>query len=224
VLQTLLPKIAYLMIGLVLVTMMLALIAEALRRELSAGPTPWAWIVAVVFGNAVLLVFVQHILGDHRMRVVQLAIVSALDLGCCYLLFKVIRAKRSRALSLVLVGFLVVVITNLFRIHGYLARGEAPVLLTFTTISNLGFIANYLAVVIYSFGYWGSMWRRSGSWAGAPFCCSTPALAWACRASPMVYRWFTGGSRWCFRPRTGWCCPRSCLPSCSTSWLLWAAK
>lgn len=155
VLQTLLPKIAYLMIGLVLVTMMLALIAEALRRELSAGPTPWAWIVAVVFGNAVLLVFVQHILGDHRMRVVQLAIVSALDLGCCYLLFKVIRAKRSRALSFVLVGFLVVVITNLFRIHGYLARGEAPVLLAFTTISNLGFIANYLAVVIYSFGYWG---------------------------------------------------------------------
>jgi hypothetical protein len=35
VLQTLLPKIAYLMVGFVLVTMMLALIAEALRRELS---------------------------------------------------------------------------------------------------------------------------------------------------------------------------------------------
>lgn len=155
VLQTLLPKVAYLVIGLVLVTMMLALIAEALRRELSATPTPWAWIVAVVTGNAVLLFLLQHLLGDHLMRAAQLAIVSALDLGCCYLLLKVIRAKQSRSLIFVLVGFLAVVITNLLRIHGYLARGEAPVLLTFTTSSNLGFIANYLAVVIYSFGYWG---------------------------------------------------------------------
>ena len=155
VIQTLLPKIAYLMVGFVLVTMMLALIAEALRRELSATPTPWAWIFGVVVGNAVLLVFLQYFLGDHPMRVVQLAIVSALDLGCCYLLLKVIQAKRSRSLTFVLVGFLAVVITNLLRIHGYLARGEAPVLLTFTTTSNLGFIANYLAVVIYSFGYWG---------------------------------------------------------------------
>ncbi len=155
VLQTLLPKIAYLMIGFVLVTIMLALIAESLRRELSATPTPWALIIAVVIGNAVLLVFLQYFLGDDRMRVVQLAIVTALDLGCCYLLLKVIRAKQSRSLILVLVGFLAVAITNLLRIHGYLALGEAPVLLTFTTISNLGFIANYLAVVIYSFGYWG---------------------------------------------------------------------
>lgn len=155
VLQTLIPKIAFLMIGFVLVTMMLALIAEALRRELSASPTPWAWIFAVVFGNAVLLVCLEYFLGDHPMRVVQLAVVSALDLGCCYLLLKVVRAKRSRSLIFVLVGFLAVVITNLLRIYGYLARGEAPVLLAFTPTSNLGFIANYLAVVIYSFGYWG---------------------------------------------------------------------
>jgi len=155
VLQTLLPKVAYLMIGFVLVTMMLALIAEALRQELSSTPTPWGWIALVVIGNAVLLVMLQHYLGDNRMRVVQLGIVSALDLGCCYLLFKVIRARQSRALVVVLGGFLLVVITNLLRIHGYLALGEAPVLLTFTAVSNLGFVANYLAVVIYSFGYWG---------------------------------------------------------------------
>jgi hypothetical protein len=44
VLQTLLPKIAYLMVGFVLVTMMLALIAEALRRELSVtARLQWCW-------------------------------------------------------------------------------------------------------------------------------------------------------------------------------------
>jgi signal transduction histidine kinase len=155
VLQTLLPKVAYLMIGFVLVTMMLALIAESLRRELSSTPTPWGWILSVVIGNAVLLVVLQHLIGDHWMRVVQLAIVSALDLGCCYLLLKVIRAKHSRALAIVLVGFLAVVVTNLLRIHGFFVRGEPPLLLNYTLTSNLGFIANYLAVVVYSFGYWG---------------------------------------------------------------------
>ena len=155
VLQTLLPKLAYLMIGFILVTMMLALIAESLRQELSSAPTPWGWIALVVIGNAVLLVTLQHSLGDNWMRVIQLGIVSTLDLGCCYLLFKVIRARQSRSLIVVLIGFLLVVITNLLRIRGYVVRGELPVLLTFTTVSNLGFVANYLAVVIYSFGYWG---------------------------------------------------------------------
>lgn len=161
VLQTLLSEIAYLMIGFVLVTMMLALIAESLRRELSSTPTPWGWILSMVLGNAVLLVVLQHLVGDHWMRVVQLAIVSALDLGCCYLLLKVIRARRSRALAIVLVGFIAVVITNLLRIHGFIARGEPPVLLTYTMTSNLGFIANYLAVVVYSFGYWGFVIEKS---------------------------------------------------------------
>jgi signal transduction histidine kinase len=155
VLQTLLPSIAYLMIGLSLVTMMLALIAEALRRELSSRPTPWGWITLTVVGNAVLLVAIQQAFGDNPMRMVQLLVVSAMDLGCCYLLVRVAHAKKSRALILVVVGFLAVVITNLLRVVGFLVRGEAPTLLTFTPTSNLGFIANYLSVVIYSFGYWG---------------------------------------------------------------------
>ncbi len=105
VIQTLLPQVAYLMIGFVLVTMMLALIAESLRRELSSKPTPWGWILSVVLGNAVLLVVLQHLTGDHRMRVVQLAIVSALDLGCCYLLLEVIRAKLAARWRLFWWGF-----------------------------------------------------------------------------------------------------------------------
>jgi hypothetical protein len=161
VIQTLLPKVAYLMIGFVLVTMMLALIAESLRRELSSTPTPWGWILSVVIGNAVLLVVLQHLVGDHWMRVVQLAIVCALDVGCCYLLLKVIRARRSRALAIVVVGFIAVVITNLLRIHGFIVRGEPPSLLNYTLTSNLGFIANYLAVVVYSFGYWGFVIEKS---------------------------------------------------------------
>lgn len=155
VLQTVLPKVALLLISFILVTMMLALIAESLRRELSSSPTPWKWMVSVVIGNAALLVLLQEIAGDNVMRAVQLGILSVFDLGCCYLLLKVSRVKNSRSLILVLIGFLVVVITNLLRVHGYVARGEPPVLLTYTPTSNLGFVANYLSVVLYSFGYWG---------------------------------------------------------------------
>jgi len=155
VVQTLLPKGVFTLVGLVLVTLMLALIAESMRRELRSGPTPWRWIVAVVAGNVLLLMAVERTSGPDMMRAVQLGVVSILDIGCCLLLLAVIRIRRSRALLFVLGAFVMVIVTNVLRIHGYLVRGEPPVLLTYTWTSNLAFIANYLSVVIYSFGYWG---------------------------------------------------------------------
>lgn len=155
VLQSQLSSTVYLTLGFALVTLMLALMAESLRRELQSGPTPWAWMTALPALNAALLFVLEHESGADVARVVQLGIISALDLAGCLLLGVVIRKKKSRALIFVLVAFMAVVITNLFRITTFFTIGEPPLLLNFTLSSNLGFIANYLSVVVYSFGYWG---------------------------------------------------------------------
>ncbi|MFM8624806.1 MAG: sensor histidine kinase, partial [Betaproteobacteria bacterium] len=155
VVQTVLPRTAHLILSFALVTLMLMLMAESLRRELRSGPTPWGWIAAVPTINAALLVMLHRQVGDDIARVVQLGIISALDVGCCTLLAALIRQKKSRALVFVLLAFMAVIITNLFRVYTFIASGEPALLLNFTLSSNLGFIANYLSVVVYSFGYWG---------------------------------------------------------------------
>lgn len=155
VVQTQMPSTVHLILGYALVTLMLALMFESLRRELQSGPTPWGWLTALPVLNAALLFVLEHESSADVARVVQLVIISALDVGGCLLLVVVIRKKKSRALIFVLVAFMVVVATNLFRITTFFQSGEPPLLLNFTLSSNLGFIANYLSVVVYSFGYWG---------------------------------------------------------------------
>ena len=155
VVQTQMPSTVHLILGYALVTLMLALMFESLRRELQSGPTPWGWLTALPVLNAALLFVLEHESSADVARVVQLVIISALDVVGCLLLVVVIRKKKSRALIFVLVAFMVVVATNLFRITTFFQSGEPPLLLNFTLSSNLGFIANYLSVVVYSFGYWG---------------------------------------------------------------------
>lgn len=155
VVQTQMPSTVHLILGYALVTLMLALMFESLRRELHSGPTPWGWLTALPVLNAALLFVLEHESSADVARVVQLVIISALDVVGCLLLVVVIRKKKSRALIFVLVAFMVVVATNLFRITTFFQSGEPPLLLNFTLSSNLGFIANYLSVVVYSFGYWG---------------------------------------------------------------------
>ncbi len=161
VVQTILPNTAHLILSFALVTLMLMLMAESLRRELQDGPTPWGWIAALPTINAALLVPLHFEVGADEARAVQLGIISALDLGCCVLLAAVIRQKKSYALFFVLVAFLAVALTNVLRVYAFLARGEPPQLLNFTLSSNLGFLANYLSVVVYSLGYWGFVVEKS---------------------------------------------------------------
>ncbi len=161
VVQTVLPGTAHLILSFALVTLMLMLMSESLRRELQSGPTPWGWIAALPMINAAALVMLHHQVGADVARVVQLGIVSALDVGCCALLAAVIRQKKSRALIFVLVAFMAVIITNLYRMYTFIASGEPALLLNFTLSSNLGFITNYLSVVVYSFGYWGFVIEKS---------------------------------------------------------------
>lgn len=144
-----------------LMSLMVLLFAESLRRELSNRPTPWLPIVAIPLLHAALMTWLDRIGGNDALMLGQLAVMTVLDVGCATLLVAVAWRRRSRALLIVLVGFLAAIPTNLLRIYAYLAHGESPALLTFTTRSNLGFVVNYLSVVVYSFGYWGFVIEKS---------------------------------------------------------------
>lgn|GEM_PF-1599303 len=157
------PTIFTINIALSLVVLMLALFAESLRLELQQGPTRWRVIFSAVALNSALLAGIQSITDVDFMRAVQLALVSLLDAGLCVLLWLVIRKTNSKALWFVLVGVSVVIIANLLRIKAYVTYDEAPHLMSFSASSNFGFIANYLSVVVYSFGYWGFVIEKNRS-------------------------------------------------------------
>lgn len=154
-LQTALPSAVNTFFGFGLIALMLAFLAESLRRELYCGPTPWTWIALTVGVSLVIFGYAAYFESAEMARVTQLCIVSLLDVGIVWLLMRVIKHSNSRALIFVLLAFLTVVITNALRIYAFFKHDQSPMLLTYSVTSNIGFIANYLSVVLYSFGYWG---------------------------------------------------------------------
>lgn len=155
VLQTLSPNPLMLIIALSLVALMLCLMYESLRQELAPGSTHWSWIVCFVLGNGIFLFFIQAGYGVHAMRAFQLCIISLCDFICCAMLVLVILKYKSRSLIFVLLAFFTVAMSNLYRMYSFVIFSESPVLINYSAASNIGFIINYLSVVLYSFGYWG---------------------------------------------------------------------
>jgi signal transduction histidine kinase len=143
------------MIGFFLVTCMLACFVASLRLELQNGSNFRPSLPGVVLANVLVIIVVHGLWGMECLRVVELVIFSVLDMGCVYLLLLVARHRHSMGLNVVVLGFLLVIVTNLARVYTYLASGASVSLLTFSPTSTVAFIANYLSVVFYSFGYWG---------------------------------------------------------------------
>ena len=155
VVQTVLPREIYSQISFLLVTTMLICLVESLRRELQSTPTRWTWFAAVLVLNSLLMAWTVRNWGLEGLRATQVAVITCWDLGCVVLLTMVIRKHRSRALLFVMLGFVTVVVTNMLRLHAFWSRGETTQLLSYSTTANVGFVANYISVVLYSFGYWG---------------------------------------------------------------------
>lgn len=142
-------------------TLMVLLLMESMRIELHPGPVRWMLVVVVVSVDAVVMTVVQGEFGPIVARVVQLSVISVLDLWLVVLLLRVIRLHRSRALFYVVCVALCVIATNLARVYRYWAYDEPGGLGDFTVTTNLAFLANYLSVVFYSFGYWGFVIEKS---------------------------------------------------------------
>jgi len=143
------------MLGFILVAGMLACFGESLRREFQNTPTPWlTWLLALL-ANFFITELIDNLWGSEVMRVAQLILISVMDVALVALLLGVIRHKHSRGLKIVVVGVVVVAFTNTLRVMNFFSTDATVNLLSFSWSSNLGFIANFLSVVLYSFGYWG---------------------------------------------------------------------
>jgi C4-dicarboxylate-specific signal transduction histidine kinase len=139
----------------VFANLMVMLLIESMLLELQGGRTRWGrWVLSSLLIAAVIALTQVHI-GLEEARSVQLVIISGLDLLLLVLLARVARAHRSRALLFVILMVVVVLVTNLLRVWAFVSLGESTSLAQFTTIAMVGFLANYLSVVFYSFGYWG---------------------------------------------------------------------
>ena len=135
---------------------MLVLLFESLRREVSDAPTPWVALgAAVVVDGVGMLVLDLEGMLEAVGRPLHLTAMSLLDLAVAVMLVRVIRRHRSRALVIVLVAFVVAIFSNVLRVYTQVVLGGSARLLDFTPVSNFSFLVNFVAVIFYSFGYWG---------------------------------------------------------------------
>lgn len=132
------------------------LMGESLKREYQKNAHLPIGLFSGVLGGQLLL-NLALITGERQelLPVFNVSIVSILDIWLIYRLIRVMRLTSSRSLWVVLAAVLLVLMTNLLRIAEFTHTGIWPTLLHFSVASNLGFIANFISVVFYTFGYWG---------------------------------------------------------------------
>ncbi len=140
--------------------LMVMLLIESMRLDLSQQAVRWGWVIGVSLADAVMIGLLQIAFGIETARCVQLIFLSVVDAVLLALLVRVAHRHRSRALVSVIFMLVIVITTNLLRVYRSLVYGEASGLLHFTPVSNVAFLANYLSVVFYSFGYWGYVIER----------------------------------------------------------------
>lgn len=134
----------------------IALMAEALRRELDAGgKVSNAERYLIATSVPAILVALVLLEDEYLGRVIYLAYQSGLQVWLIVLAARIKRAWGSKALDVVIMAFALYALTNLARIGEWVISGRLEPLLSFTLLSNLAVTVNFLSVVFYSFGYWG---------------------------------------------------------------------
>jgi C4-dicarboxylate-specific signal transduction histidine kinase len=137
------------------------LMSEALRRERSTRPTRWVWLLALVAAEVVVLALL-HASGLGAVgRSLHLALITVLDGIVLARIVALQRAGAGRSLWIVAAAFVAVMAGNVARMAVHLWTGDAPRLLDFSPVANYAFIANFTAVALYSFGYWGFVLEKS---------------------------------------------------------------
>lgn len=132
------------------------LMVESLSRELKprGAPVLLYWGLLAV-GIALILVELLVFDDEHHGRVMFLAQQSMLQFALIVLALRIKRAFGSRALDVVILAFALHLLNNLARIVEWMMHGQAQPVLSFTLLTNIAVVLNFLGVVFYSFGYWG---------------------------------------------------------------------
>jgi signal transduction histidine kinase len=135
---------------------------ESLRQETDSGPAPVPRYLALLT-TIWAAIFIPLMLFDNE------ALARGFFLGSLLLLHGwvirlALRARRtwnSRALDVVILSFAAFMLISLARLATWLLSGESRMILSLTTLSNIAVIANFLGVILQSFGYWGFVTEKS---------------------------------------------------------------
>ena len=97
-------------------TLMVLLLIESMLLEIRSREIRWRRWVLAAGANALLIAFLHETIGAEAARVIQLFIISAIDVVLIVLIARVARKHRSRALLIVVLMVTALVSTNLLRI------------------------------------------------------------------------------------------------------------
>jgi len=143
------------MTGLCISTMIL-LMKESLIKEYQSNSKISIKLICSVLGAQLLgnLLLVDAKRYD-LLPVLNVSVSVVLDIGLIFVLLKAIKFSKSRSLWVVFFALIFILVTNLFRFIEYSQTGTWPLLLQMSFASNAAFVANFISVVFYTFGYWG---------------------------------------------------------------------
>lgn len=138
-----------------LTTLSPLLMIESLRREIDRGaPWPSYWI-ALALGVPVSVMAVIAFSSEYLARVLFLGYLSILYGGLIWLALRIKRLWHSKALDVVIFVFSLFILTHIARILEWMLYGQALPLLSFTLLTNIVVVINFLCIIFCSFGYWG---------------------------------------------------------------------
>ena len=132
------------------------LMVGSMRHELPLPSiSPWVFGLAVLMDFALLVTLFWLDLYEVHGRVMQLLMMSAVEVYLLVLCNRVRRLHRSKALWVVMAVFGIFIISNLSRVAEWWLTGRFSLLLDFTVLSNFALMVNYLSAIFYCYGYWG---------------------------------------------------------------------
>ena len=135
---------------------MMVLMTESLRREVSSAKPNWEWLaifVSVWFCIYLLLIHEGYrgtwgiLFMGTTMVIMQIRII--------FILFQVKALYKSRSCLILIAAFALAISTNLVRGASGLFQNMFIDLLELSAISNLFFISIIIASILINFGYWG---------------------------------------------------------------------
>lgn len=131
-------------------------LTEALRRELYTSSPPLNVYGSILLFDVVLMALA---LWGERLQTdgitIHLLVISCVEIWVLWLILKVIHQTKSKALWIVFSVLLLFLLSNLWRVFGYVINNQSPLLNTKSAQTYFALILNYCSVVFYCYGYWG---------------------------------------------------------------------
>ena len=162
VLRLILPDAVTSWLGVALVIACLLMMGESLRRELDDPPREGLPRIAfAVLAAATCAVLTAAGLRQAYGADVELLTYALLETSLLWQIRRLRQRVATRGLLVVALGFSLVIVLNFARVAVSQSSGQHVTLLAYTPLSNAAFTANFLAIVMASFGFLGYLLEKS---------------------------------------------------------------